>query len=270
MGRTKTWKNKKRRRPKSTAIERMEFVEQQWRRDINIPINGNDGMQQRLSEVYGVTARDEQLIAIRRRIMEERADEEKRQRERRNRMKSQPVAPLTQPLFDAADFRPPTKREQEKMTNVTPIRNAVNRPMVPGPGTTASAKDSAIRYDYAREFIRRNPDAKNRDVLAALREEFGKGIDGTSIGNIRRELGVGTVKRRHNEMRAPSPPKKKHKPTPQRVKVNGEAASCVKDAIAMLLEEVPNLRSLELEVDADGNRRVKYEVAAVHQHEVEI
>jgi hypothetical protein len=335
---TDTWPQKGK-HPKSTAKERLDYCRQEWERDPTIPINGRGGMSRRLLEIFGKTARDEQLIVIRNEIVAKHK-ERKKERQRMN-----PVLTNEQRL---ALTKPPTeKRIVENVENVERARDAAEEkkqpaapvplkvvsddaerkefekkvaaalpeepkkarsiPLVPAPGAGRTIEDAAVRYEFARDFIRRHPDAINAKVQSMLVDQFGKGISTNALGTIRRELGVGRIRRRRNErarttkrsrpvaqMPVPTPepapaPPPQVEPTkeplveavpvkeeksavsvkteestkgPNAPKQGGsqEPAEAIRAAVQMLLEEVPSLRRLELNVSDDGKPSVKWAV----------
>lgn len=262
---TKNWPTKGK-RPKSSAQERLEYCREQWEADPHIPINGRNGMNQRLMEVFGITARSEQLMAVRSEVLS-------RKKAART---FNPVLSVDQ--ADALKKAPPrhdvTEPPQltlidEKEEDMNNRRNSY--PVVPAPGCGRSIDDAQIRYDWARSYLQRYPKAGNREIIDKVRAEFGVGIGGSALGTIRRELGVGQVRRRRNERRRPSPPAPKTKPhtvariseapaVTTTVQSSASPEEVIRAAIGMLVDDVPGLRKLTLEI-VDGKPVVAYDIA---------
>jgi hypothetical protein len=274
---TRSWPTKGK-RPRSTAQERIDYAKARWEEDPNITINGKNGMNQRLMEVFGLCARAEQLMAVRSEVLAARA---------KAREVGTPVlTPQQREEFDAP--RPTlcvvNGSKEDEMSDEKPTRTT---PVVPAPGTTRSINDAKIRYDFARSYQQRNPGAPMRQIIDAVKDEFGIGIDNTAVGTIRRELGIGNIKRRRQESRRPHPPAPKPKPEPiarveatpyptdpgkvSVIRYSGPPEEVIKAAVQMLLEEVPGLQRLTLVVK-DGKPKVTFEVAInrVESGEVEL
>ena len=168
-------------------------------------------------------------------------------------------------------------------------------PVVPAPGTTMTRADSRIRYDWCKEFLLLNPDARNSDVNKACKAVFGMGANGSAIGDMRRMLGIGIVKQRvderHRSVRSPigrvavpaavipDPPAveatvipvpppavapvMEHPGDAPAARQSSDPASVIKAAISMLLEEVPNLRLLTVTINDDGIPDVAFRVQTI-------
>jgi hypothetical protein len=289
---TRNWGHKDRKN-KGTAADRLAWVEEQWLADPTIPLNGRHGMQQRLLEVFGVAARDEQLLAIRQATRDQlRAEGKLDGKGRVVKPEPQDKKPLTQKLQLPALPEPkpvpkpePEPEPEKKMHHDKPLRivaadkppqpGTKRVPVVSGPGTTKSTEDTRIRASWAADYLRRNPNARNADVIAATKAHFGMGLCSRAIGDIRRQLGVGIIKRRvgesHRHIRDPLgvvevptesvTPKETSMPRAKRQTQSPQ--DVIKAALVMLLEEVPGLRSLTVTIDDDGKPHVDYKVETV-------
>lgn len=257
---TRSWPAKGN-RPKSSAQERIDYAKARWQEDPTITINGKNGMNQRLMEVFGICARAEQLMAVRSEVLASKAKAKEvgtpvltaQQREQFDAPKPKPILSLV---------------NGSKENGMSEDKKPITIPVVPAPGTGRTINDAKIRYDFARGFQQRHPDATMRQIVEEVRRQFGIGIDNIAIGTIRRELGIGFIRRRRGEMNRPHPPAPKAKPEPiaqVEVKpphrpVHGPPEEVIKAAVQMLLEEVPGLQRLELVVE-DGKPKVSFDVA---------
>jgi len=238
-------------KPSSSAKERLEFAESRFRESINISINGPCGLNRELTEKFGVAIRNDVLNAMREEVREAMA-KEKAGSERR----TEEARAMGRPVLSRSDVDRIARAAIPKVTR---------RPVVLAPGAGRSTDDAKIRYDFARSYLQRHPNAMNKEVLPAVQREFGIGINGSTVGTIRRELGVGRIKRRHNERRRPSPPAPKPKPAivehfdphPFAPETPATPIDTIRIAVQMLVDEVPNLRSLTLTI-VDGKPSVTY------------
>lgn len=269
---------------KSTAAERLEFCRGLWTEDPHIPINGNKGMNQRLLEKFGKTSRAEQLMVVRSEVLNAAKAAKAfnpvikpTQAPAVGKAKPLPAPPPVPPppAFPAPLLKkqghpiplppPPVPSiaiEETKTMSKTDHNAAL--------GTTKSSRDVQIRYEFAKMYFIKHPQARNHEVYDAVVAEFGMGIGTPSLADIKEELGVGlrNFSRRGREYRRSSHhtaevEKETRVPTEPKPKSNDKfmhtkdtAAAPIKAAIQMLLDEVPNLKSLDLQLDEDGKARV--------------
>lgn len=275
-------------RTKLTARERLDWAKDRWRDDLTISVNGKDGMHKRMMDVFSVSVKVEQLHEAKEEVIREleaerREEADRKEREELKRQKEQakcrtPVlTPTQREQFDSP--RPALVVVKDEVIEM-PEKKKPTIPVVPAPGTTRSIDDAKIRYDFARSYLQRNPRSTNADVVDAVREEFGMGIDTNAVGTIKRELGVGSIRRRRTERRRPHPPAPRPKPEPiakveakpphRKVRMAPEEA--IKETLQILLDEVPGLRKLSLVVGDDGKPRVSFdiEVNRVESGEVDL
>ena len=295
----KNWSHKGK-KVKSTAAERLEFCKQSWIKDPHIPINGNNGMNQRLLEKYGTAARAEQLMTLRSEIRaEEKAKKEaaakklreskkpfnpvmhannlrKKEAEQAKQLKI-PAPPHAPPVPKPPSFPEPLLTQESPPVELMPDVTSKDTPI---PGSTKSSRDVQMRYDYARLYFQMHPEARNDEVTNAVKAKFGgMGINGTSLANIKERLGVGQrhPRRRARNYRKPHKVKEETKAMPKTQEISAERPKlpvlpeeAIRAAVQMLLDEVPNLRSLELTIDEDGRPSVEWEVATVRTGTIEL
>lgn len=274
-------------RPKSTAGERVAYAREQWEADPNIPINGNKGMVARLMEVFGVTVRDAQLIKIRQEVLSARKGKSKGFSNTVLKSNSFAEAWKARHHPEKAEVDSGGKEEHDsggkeahepaKVIEM-PKKDEKTAPLVKAPGAGRSRYDARVRYDFARSVLQRSPDMIQSELQQTVAKEFGIGISSNAIGNLKRELGVGIIKRRTQEGR-PRPRTVARIPLDQASQEYGEGREpsvnptsegqgdptrkvddSIKAAIQLLLSEVPNLRKLRLDIDEDGKPAVAFEL----------
>jgi len=239
---TENWPRKGPRR-KASAVERMEFAQRLFGADPDLGINGKGGAMERMKMEFGLYPRAEQLLPL-------------RAEARSRRAQMNPVLSKEQ----VEKMKPPLLVVKESAARTEPEPTEPEMP--PAPGTTRSHHDAQIRYDFAREYLRKNPKAINEEIIEVVRTQFGMGIDASAVGSLRRELGVGIRKKRRTEA------SKAEVPARRELTTRSDAGAAVKAALSLLLEEVPGLRSLSLTVDDDGRPSVSFEVATVAKGKV--
>ena len=267
---------RKGKRPPSTAKERTDYAREQWEADPNIPINGNRGMVSRLMEVFGVTVRDAQLMQIRQEVLNSRKDGRSNGRTFSNPVikpdeldKARKEIELKKTREEISSKAPPPPAPEAKILEMP--KKPPTMPLVLAPGAGRSLHDARVRYDFARSYLQRHPNARQTEVIAAVTDEFGVGIGAGSIGTIKRELGVGITKRRTHEARKPphtvarvaraatndSEPASKEV-THVAVAPTSDPEEAIKAAIQLLIAEVPNLLKLHLDIDENGKPSVDF------------
>lgn len=281
----KTWAHKGK-KTKSTAAERLEYCRKLWIEDPHIPLNGSKGMNQQLLEKYGIAARAEQLMTLRSEIRTEqkaKAEAEKAAKIAKAKRPFNPVMHKTKSTVHKvvnhpkppAVPNPPSFPEPLLVSPPVELMPDVTSSDTPIPGSTKSSRDVQMRYDYARLYFQMHPEARNDEVIAAVKAKFGgMGINGTSLANIKERLGVGQrhPRRRARNYRKPYKAKDETmantQPAERSKGVQPEEA--IRAAVQMLLDEVPNLRSLELTIDEEGRPSVEWEVATVRTGTIEL
>lgn len=226
--------------PKSSAAERFEYARKIWREDmeehgkITVSINGANGMQMRLMEIFGCSARDAQLLKIRSEVVAEHREFEQRRRAETTTLK-------TQPLAKVLDLEPAPKQPEK-----TVPKNKV-------PGTTQSTADVLIRKRYAIHLFETTPGITQRELVKQIQDKYGKGLSHPHIRDAR--IAAGREGGRRPELRPPAPAKASLPAAP-----TGDPAEVVKSAVGLLLDECPDLEWLELKI-VDGKPTVNYRVA---------
>ena len=203
-------------------------------------------MSQRIADVFGVVPRDQQLVRVRQEIREEA---KKVVAGAPSRMVSIPIAKVIGPttiVNGTTDAPPPPEPEPEK-----PVRRSRRR-----------GEDAVERKQWARKRLEEDRGASNRELQNECREIFGVGIDGKVLARLRRALGI-KPKGRWAEKPAvelPPAPVTLREPEPKPSRPTGEREEIIRDAIQMLVEELPGLLKLTLEI-IDGEPHVSYEAA---------
>ncbi|MDX1421507.1 MAG: hypothetical protein R3322_00115 [Kiloniellales bacterium] len=338
-----SWPVKNNKKTRGTAADRIEWVREQWRNDPHITINGKDGMNQRLLEVFGVAMRAESLMDIRSEVRAEAAKAQKEKEKFSNSMSekvqaireswSEKKAPPPLKLVEETSEEKGAgvvakKKNSSRSRSDTRIRREWARRLIQGnpsfsnlevmeavrnkfgigmsehtvtsirgidlgegSGRTKSMRDVRIRLSRAKELLRRDPDLRNEDLIPILRREFGLGISPRSLGDIRRVLGIGShCRQRYNEFLKPGDGEGGAQVTPsqppsqlreqameevmeERAKSNGTDGrdETIRVAVQMLIDELPNLRSLRIDM-VDGKPRVSYdvEIRSVESGEVQL
>lgn len=285
----KTWAHKGK-KTKSTAAERLEYCRKLWIEDPHIPLNGSKGMNQRLLEKYGIAARAEQLMTLRSEIRTEQKAKAEAAKIEKAKRPFNPVMPKkrTEKVnIVAIEAVPPKPIQVPKLPSfpepllVSPtveLMPDMTSKDTPIPGSTKSSRDVQMRYDYARLYFQMHPEARNDEVTAAVKAKFGgTGINGTSLANIKERLGVGQrhPRRRARNYRKPHKAKETTVADTQEMRIERQKSvvlpeEAIRAAVQMLLDEVPNLRSLELTIDDEGRPSVEWEVATVRTGKIEL
>jgi hypothetical protein len=298
----KTWAHKGK-KTKSTAAERLEYCRKLWIEDPHIPLNGSKGMNQRLLEKYGIAARAEQLMTLRSEIRTEQKDKAEAAKAAKIAKAKRPfnpvmpknktkaadsitsrtastvhkVVPPIPPVPKPPNFPEPLLVPAVKAVELIPDVTSRDKPI---PGSTKSSRDVQMRYDYARLYFQMHPEARNDEVITAVKTKFGgMGINGSSLADIKERLGVGQRhprrRARHHNDKPSKVTKEKTMETTQEVRIERPKVAplpeeAIRAAVQMLLDEVPNLRSLELTIDDEGRPSVEWEVATVRTGKIEL
>ncbi|KKL12507.1 hypothetical protein LCGC14_2535070 [marine sediment metagenome] len=246
--------------PEESAALRMAWVRGVWTDDwkangkFTIGLNGKNGIQQRLREVFGRGARDTQLMEIQKDVLSEM-------------VAAKNVRRIPNPVLTKRQMETMGPKEPAQLKLVSPDKLPEQEAQtMKKPGTTMSAKDVQIRYDYAAQMVKTC--AKNTEVQAALRSEYGMGV-GYRVMRAVRSAHTGTAK---TDTVADRAAKRKALPavTPtQTGKPQDNLSETIRDAVGLLLDEVPNLLRLHVEVDDTGRvTSCKYVIRSVRHGDV--
>lgn len=264
---TKTWGIRK--QTKSSSEERMAFVRAKWIESPDLPINGRNGIIQLMSERFGKVARYEQLADFRRKMSEcgDFTPLPIRIEEVRSR---QPDPKFSNPVIVDHELAMP----QHDAALVPVAKVAKRNPKADGSGS--SRADAAIRAEWARGYLEVNPKAPNSEIYAEMNPRFGKTTNGSTLAAIRRGMRraatykqprpVVTLKPTLKPAAEPQPAPPKEPMNQRKRQQTQSPAEAIKAAVEMLLEDLPNLRRVEVLI-VDGKPRVKWEVATVEMGE---
>lgn len=139
------------------------------------------------------------------------------------------------------------------------------------PGTGRGRKDSAIRKDFARMIAAEKPDMIAVDLVAAVKAEYGYGIDTEAACEILRRA-RGLKKYEHQKANAAPPVAAPRTPAPPVAKPSqaSTAADAIRAALTLLLDEVPSLKTLNLSIDDKGKPHVEWTVYEVSAGKIEL